>query len=669
MFRYHLRLQLPPTLPLEERLNNMLDFCRQAKIDEVMFFIGCEELGVGHITIEEAKPYVSVIQKAGKALQEMGITVSLNPWMTLGHYDGARKLKDGQNFQTFVGHDGTTAEMVVCPLCTQWRKYYVELLNFYVITLKPDILWLEDDFRLHAHRAKRSIKQGCFCEKHMRLYNEKLGTSYSREEFVKRLGHDQAARKAYLDVCRESMSNTLTYISENVNGQKRFGLMTGGPYFEEGRSYPDFFKALSSGGRNKPYNRISPCVARQLSPQQTGRWLHINALLNRYLTGDDAYCVTEIENNPHTMYTKSVRFNKFQQLNAIPLLLSGTTFSIFEFNGNGAIEYNRLAQAYAEIKPYLSRVADLQLSPFDMTGVNVLVSEDVAYTAKVASGDYIRDYTDTTGEWMAWLALLGINCRYNSDINLKGKVVCVDGQVLRTLTKKQVEELFANNFVLLSGDGVETLFDMGLNELIDAKEYTVCVERQSIHTFEEINAETELQGITKMRATSNFSCGDYLRITYGEQPKTVLTSIKDCYERVFGCGITIVGNVLIEPHKTMSAAVAPMPYALYHPLREYILKTAIRQSGLLKNQTFFISEENVAVYSFGKDGKHVIACVNFSDDDYDCLHLETDCVFTEWEMITPQCAEGYTPKLQRKENGYVIQETLKGMESVVFICQ
>jgi predicted dehydrogenase len=45
-------------------------------------------------------------------------------------------------------------------------------------------------------------------------------------------------------------------------------------------------------------------------------------------------------------------------------------------------------------------------------------------------------------------------------------------------------------------------------------------------------------------------------------------------------------------------------------------------------------------------------------------------VLTEKPMdVDLESAEGYTPKLQRKENGYVIQETLKGMESVVFICQ
>ena len=266
MFRYHLRLQLPPTLNFEERLENMLDFCKKATIDEVMFFIGCEELAVGHITIKEAKPYVEVIQRASADLKALGIPVSLNPWMTLGHYDGARTLKDGQDFNTFVGHDGTKAKLVTCPACQQWRNYYVDLLNFYIDAVQPDIIWLEDDFRLHGHASDKPIRLGCFCDEHMRLYNAQLGTAYDRETFVRLLDTDLDVRKAYLDVSRKTMTDTLQFIADHVR-QRRFGLMTGGAYLGEGRKYDDFFTVLASDGRAKPLNRRAPRVARQFSPQ------------------------------------------------------------------------------------------------------------------------------------------------------------------------------------------------------------------------------------------------------------------------------------------------------------------------------------------------------------------------------------------------------------------
>lgn len=666
MFRYHLRLQLSPTLNFEERLENMLDFCKKAKIDDVIFFIGCEELATGHITIEEAKPYAEVINRASTYLKEMGITVSLNPWMTIGHYDGGRSLKNGQNFRTLVGHDGATAEVVNCPLCAEWRKYYVELLNFYTEAIQPDTIWLEDDFRLHGHGAIKNIKQGCFCDAHMRLYNEQLGTSYDRETFVKLIGTDPAARKAYLDVSRMTMEDTLAYISRNVSQQKRFGLMTGSAYLNEGRISSNFYNILSDGGRAKPLNRLSPAVARQMAPQYCGRMLLVHSMLNRYLTGDTAYCVTEIENNPHGNYTKSVRFNKFQQLNALPLLLSGSTFSIFEFNGNGAINYERLAKMYAQIKPYLCRAEELGLLPDDMTGVAVLVNEDVAYTAKASDGDYINGFTDTTGELMAWLALLGINCHYSTNVELSGKVVAIDAQVLRSLTTEQIEKLFASNFVIINGNGVEALFDMGLNHLIDAENYECFVERKSIKTFEQINSDEKLYGITNMRATSFFGTGDYIRVTYTENKANALTTMMDAYEQPFGAGITVVGNTFIEPHKCNRTE--PLPYGMYHPLREYLVKQAVGKSGMLQDK-FFVTEENVAPYSFEKDGKTVLMFVNFCDDDYESLHIETDRMFNSFEIVTPTHPEGYVPEYQKTENGYIIEETLYGLESYFLLCK
>lgn len=664
MFQYHLRIQLSPMLNLEERLENMLDFCQKAKIDEVMFFLGCEELAVGHITIDEAKPYIDVIQRASIRLKEMGIPVSLNPWMTLGHYDGARKLKDGQNFRTFVGNDGTTAQLVACPLCGQWRKYYAELLNFYVEAIRPDTIWLEDDFRLHSHAADKPIKLGCFCEEHMRLYNAQLGTNYDRDTFVKLLDTDLNVRKAYLDVSRSTMTDTLRFIADHVR-QRRFGLMTGGAYLGEGRKYSDFFAALSSGKREKPFNRVSPLIARQSSPQQTGIALHAHAMLNSFLTGNAADRVTEIENNPHGNYTKSVRFNKFQQLNALPLLLSGTTFSIFEFNGNGAINYDRLAKMYADIKPYLNRYQAFNLSYADMTGVTVLVNEDVAYTAKV-DRDYVYGYSDTTGELMAWFALLGINCKYSTDTAVTGQVVAVDAQVLRSMTKAQVEHLFDRNFVIINGNGVEALFDMGLNHLIDAASCECFAERRSIKTFEQINSDEKLCGITDMRATSFFGTGNYVRITYGSREKTVCTNMMDAWEQPFGAGMTVVGNAFIEPHKYN--CTEPLPYGMYHPLREHLLKKAITNSGLLQNK-FFVAEENVAPYSFQKDGKTILMFVNFCDDDYDSLHLETNCTFESFEIITPSHPDGYTPNFEKTSSGYVLKETLCGLESCILICQ
>ena len=56
-YRYILRYTCQPGFYEDERLDHLVEFCRTAKVEEVMFFIDGEELNTGHITIEEAAPW------------------------------------------------------------------------------------------------------------------------------------------------------------------------------------------------------------------------------------------------------------------------------------------------------------------------------------------------------------------------------------------------------------------------------------------------------------------------------------------------------------------------------------------------------------------------------------------------------------------------------------
>ena len=103
MYKYILRFSLVPGLDFQQKCDSLLEFVDNAQIDDVMFFISPEEVSVGHITIEMAKVWIDPIKKLKTILSEKGVTVSLNPWATLDHYDGGRKLFDGQNFSTLVG--------------------------------------------------------------------------------------------------------------------------------------------------------------------------------------------------------------------------------------------------------------------------------------------------------------------------------------------------------------------------------------------------------------------------------------------------------------------------------------------------------------------------------------------------------------------------------------
>ena len=264
VFENILRLQIVPNLYEEERVSGIIDYCLQYGFQHVMLFINAEDYFVGHMTIEEAKPWVEAIKRTKKRLIKNGIKVSLNPWIEFGHLDRGRKLKEGQNFTTMVDYDGTACEVVTCPLCENWRTYYKEFYQYLIREIEPDTIWVEDDFRLHNHGDLKY--GGCFCALHMRRYNEKLGTNYTREEFTDLLFRktcDEKVRNAWLDVSRETMTDLAEFLGKTVKEvglNTKVGLMSSAQirHSMEARDWYAVHKGLAQGG--EMINRLHlPC--------------------------------------------------------------------------------------------------------------------------------------------------------------------------------------------------------------------------------------------------------------------------------------------------------------------------------------------------------------------------------------------------------------------------
>ena len=662
---YSLRFSLVPSLDIEKRIQTLLEFCEDAEIDDVNFFIAPEELHIGHITVEESKKYVDVILYAKSILNERGITVSLNPWITFAHWDGGRKLRADQPFNTMVGSRGERAQAVVCPLCENWRAYYKRLVSYYIETLQPRIFWIEDDFRLSNHEP---VSFGCFCDEHMKLYNEHLGVNYDRETFVKKIFENENERKAYLDVARATMLDTFSDIinsTATVAGDTAFGLMTGGTGRSEARSYSKLFSVLEENGLKKGYNRICLCSYRQRGMQEYAWSINASSMQVRALTGNNAFCVSEMENFPHSMYTKSAHYLRYQLLSTAPLGFVGDTFSIFEFNGNGAVNAKRYARVLKEIKPYLSRLSKLDLLPEDMLGVRVLIHEKSSYTLKNAKD--FGDLESYDGWLFAYLEQLGIACAYTQDVALRGKIVAVSGEVLRNFSKEEIIALFENNFVILTADNVVALKDLDLLWLIGAKDFEVWQERTGKHVMEEWALDDELCGVEKLRATAQYFCGDYYCIDYGEKPRKSYTHLLDYTEKTVGDGICNVNNALIFPYAN-SVSDQNVPIALICPLREKAIKQALLENAVSKDELFFVEEENVCVYTYKKETATYIVFVNFSDDDYEHVHFYSSRLFKCMKIFTPDNATIRDVSHINENGHYTINRTLKAQESYVLVC-
>lgn len=67
-YEYSLRYALDPEKDNEERIKELIEFCTEAQIDEVNFFINHEEIGRRHLSLEETVEWMKALLQLKKRL-------------------------------------------------------------------------------------------------------------------------------------------------------------------------------------------------------------------------------------------------------------------------------------------------------------------------------------------------------------------------------------------------------------------------------------------------------------------------------------------------------------------------------------------------------------------------------------------------------------------------
>ena len=607
---------MPPNHYEDERIEEIVEYCVKYGFKNVMLFINAEEYNVGHMTVEESKPWLETMKKAKKALQAAGITVSLNPWMELGHLDRCRPLKEGQNFTTQVDYDGNRCEMVACPLCENWKKYFLDFYRYIIQELEPDTVWVEDDFRLHNHGDLQF--GGCFCELHMREYNARLGANYTREEFTDKLfrrSPEKRVKKAWLDVNRKCMVSLAQEIGKAVAelglGTK-VGLMSSmhDKHALEGRDWHGLQKGFAAGG--EIINRLHlPCYD-EISGKKY--YLEFNRLPFhcRALLPKNTRIYPELENGSFTTFTKDARFLQFQLESAIPLCIQGMTYDIYDFVGNGIVHNLKYGEAVAEITPYLNGVTKLNLSYDSLEGIVLPIDEKTAYKRGASVASFADFYPDESF-FNAYLSSLGLTVKASAKKSFAGKVVALGGGNAYNFTAKQLKALFKNNFVIVEGGAARVLIDRGLGALIGATGYETYVGEHNVHSYEQVKDGIAINGKKGYRATAFGKAGDYVKIEYADE-SGAQSFVYDYFGNKIGVGDMDGGNYFVIPY-----VINGTYFEQYHDLRTTLLKAFLRKS---KARLMFTEHAGVYAYLYQQKTRKVLIVVNSTEEDFDRTELE-----------------------------------------------
>lgn len=610
---YHncLRVQITPDDMQDERIQSIADHCVRFGFDNVMLCINQEEFNVGHIPMELARPWVAVLKKAAAVLRSRGLSVSVNNWMEMGHCDRGRRWFEGQDFRAFVDMKGVAAESIACPLCENWFAYFSEYAEHLVRELRPDSFWIEDDFRLHNHAPYYGV--GCYCEAHMALYNERLGTQYTREEFLEKAfakGGLNREREVWLDVNRDVMlglADKLSRAIHKANPETDVALMSSRPgaHCLEARDWGRLLENFAQGGRR--IHRIHLPYG-ELPGKEFAYQINSQSMAIRAMGDDNVIIMPEIEHGSATMFNKTPRYLRFTLEASIPLILSGMTYSIYGFHANGARDSFGFGEVIRELQPYMQAVRDLDLRVSSMTGVVVPICERAAYY-KTVKNDY-NDLSATEYCAAGYLGSLGIAYRYSHEKHFYGETVFLVGSNADYFTDDELRSLFADNFVIGDATLAKRLDARGLLGLIGATAVEDMDGDNGEYTYEECRDEhTVIGGVRKLRASARVrGLTPCVRVTY-EDGVEILTDLYDYFMRPVAVGMARGKHFLMLPFM-----LDRNEYIMYDDLRRHFIAQAVAEQ---KNTYVMTDTVGVSSYLYARENGYVLMLTNANVDSVD----------------------------------------------------
>ena len=234
-------------------------YLKQLKACDVKRVFLC---GVGEMYFEDnlIRAREEDFRYAVKFFRDNGFEVGV--WLGgFGHGDflvgfGHENMEKLKRYTSIKGVDGNVAKHGICPLDENFRKDYFDGLK-YVASFGPDIIMFDDDFRMDSRAGYR---MGCFCDKHLALFEKELGEKVDTEVFEKLVftGKRNKYRTAWMNGLGyglELFAKGARAAVDEVNPSIRMGVCTNQENCDlSGTDNIRLAKILA--GKNKPFTRV-----------------------------------------------------------------------------------------------------------------------------------------------------------------------------------------------------------------------------------------------------------------------------------------------------------------------------------------------------------------------------------------------------------------------------
>jgi hypothetical protein len=379
----------------------------------------------------------------------------------------------------------------------------------------------------------------------------------------------------------------------------KVGLMSSPPasHCMEARDWTRLHDALRAGGER--INRVHlPCYTERCGKEYYYDFNRVSMIVRGFLS-DDVTVYPELENSAFSTFAKDGRFLGFQLESALPLVISGMTYDIYDFTANGPVEAFGYGGEIKRRRPYMQAVMDLKLKFSSLKGIVVPIDEKACYAREIKSSwsDLYPDEFNAAG----FLSASGINYRTSREKRFFGESVALFGGAADNFSSGELEKLFRDNFVLLDGGAALKLFKRGLGRLAnitDARRLAPDTGRQS---YEQAAEGEVINGLRDYRASAQAKCGDYADLRYGGGVK-LYSALYDHNRGYVGAGIAEGGNFAVFPY-----VCDALLYEQYNDLRRLLIYKILGARG---GATVFTGRGGVSPYLYEDAEKYVLILVN-----------------------------------------------------------
>ncbi len=467
----------------ERRVDEMLDYCRENHIEAVMLYVDTNPWWIYMPdSLEHTLKIKDVISYAGDRLREAGISYQLNYQNLFGSVDGNCDHTKHLDWECYTDEFGKVSKGVGCMIGEKFRKLAGEKLRIWSET-KPDVIWIDDDMRLHNHTRNpyngtggTGTDFGCFCDKHIAEFNKRFGCNFDRESLHKAVldrGGASETGKNWRKFCGECYEDTASWIEKTVHEvspDTRVGIMTSLPdnHAQEGREWGSFLKALS--GKHKPIIRshYGPYGDAALSPRAYAFTHIFSEQLETNIKGQYEGAVDyapEIENGFFTRYAKSAVATAFQLMLSAFQGYKGITLSITDWEGCSFADEDTFGKMLKEHKAYCDTVATMLPESLATKGIGFITSPTRHPDAEKETADAIGKYVPKRN-LDNFFEKLGFPCQYVLPENVSEcKLVILDSDAVIQLTDDELKECLSKA-VFADVGAAERICERGFGEYI-----------------------------------------------------------------------------------------------------------------------------------------------------------------------------------------------------------